>query len=125
MKYNHGKLFLSRCEKGKLQQPEEISPELEERVGNFSQKTIALLETLRKFKDTLPSSLERKRGEPLGVHRQVNVTLDPDMAHPILVLSEDRKSVRREDTWQQQLLNTPERFDTWACVLGLCEGFTS
>ncbi|KAH1182925.1 hypothetical protein KIL84_004417, partial [Mauremys mutica] len=41
---------LSRCEKGTLQQPEEISPELEEQVSGFSQKTIALLEALRKFK---------------------------------------------------------------------------
>ncbi|KAG6922434.1 tripartite motif containing 15 [Chelydra serpentina] len=57
---------LSRCEKGKFQQPEEISPELEERVSGFSQKTIALLEALRKFKDTLPSELERKRGKSLG-----------------------------------------------------------
>ncbi|XP_039358168.1 zinc finger protein RFP-like [Mauremys reevesii] len=114
---------LSRCEKGKFQQPEEISPELEERVSGFSQKTIVLMEILGKFKDTLPSELERKRGESFGAHRQVNVTLDPDMAHPNLVLSEDWKSVRWEHT-QQRLPNNPERFDTWPCVLG-CEGFTS
>uniref|UniRef100_K7F9S0 B box-type domain-containing protein n=2 Tax=Pelodiscus sinensis TaxID=13735 RepID=K7F9S0_PELSI len=40
---------LSRCETGEFQLPEEISPELEEQVSSFSQKTIALSETLREF----------------------------------------------------------------------------
>ncbi|XP_044840046.1 tripartite motif-containing protein 10-like [Mauremys mutica] len=46
------KSTLSRCEKRKFQQPEEISPELKERVSDFSQKTIVLLATLRKCKGT-------------------------------------------------------------------------
>ncbi|KAM9120136.1 zinc finger protein RFP-like [Pangshura tecta] len=94
---------LSRWEKGKFQQPEEISSELEEQVSGFSQKTIALLEALRKFK--------------------ANVTLDPDTAQPQLVLSEDRKSVRWGHT-RQDWPNNPERFDPEPCVLG-CEGFIS
>ncbi|XP_037770846.1 butyrophilin subfamily 1 member A1 isoform X2 [Chelonia mydas] len=54
-----------------------------------------------------------------------NVTLDPDTAHPELVLSKDRKSVRWADTWQDVPHHkNPERFDIERCVLG-CEGFTS
>ncbi|CAM5105032.1 unnamed protein product [Natator depressus] len=114
---------LSRCEKGKFQQPAEKSLELEKRLGELSQNNIALTETLKKFKDTLPSEREKRRRESLGSHRRVNVTLDPDTAHPELIMSEDWKSVRWGFT-EEDLPDNPERFDILPCVLG-CEGFTA
>uniref|UniRef100_A0A8C4VW05 Uncharacterized protein n=1 Tax=Gopherus evgoodei TaxID=1825980 RepID=A0A8C4VW05_9SAUR len=54
---------------------------------------------------------------------QVNMTLDPDTAHPELIVSEDGKSARWGFT-EEDLPNNPERFDILPCVLG-CDRFTS
>ncbi|XP_074838087.1 zinc finger protein RFP-like isoform X2 [Carettochelys insculpta] len=102
---------LSRCEEEKFQQPVEVSPELEKRLSDFSQKTVALMATLRKVKETLPAEMERKRENALGSYTQVNVILDKVTAHPELLLSEGQKSVRWAHQWKR-LSNCPERFDT-------------
>ncbi|MGH0134824.1 UNVERIFIED_CONTAM: hypothetical protein FKN15_021821 [Acipenser sinensis] len=59
-----------------------------------------------------------RRFEPM-----VDVTLDPDTAHVLLILSAEGKRVTRGET-RQDLPDNPERFDDWPCVLGT-EGFTS
>uniref|UniRef100_A0A8C0J3P9 RING-type E3 ubiquitin transferase n=1 Tax=Chelonoidis abingdonii TaxID=106734 RepID=A0A8C0J3P9_CHEAB len=75
-----------------------------------------------------PNSRWRKFSNSLkylkdGKTTLLSVTLDPDTAHPRLLLSVDRKIL----TWDVIRLNCPEhpqRFDLSPCVLG-CEGFTS
>ncbi|XP_031705988.1 E3 ubiquitin-protein ligase TRIM21-like [Anarrhichthys ocellatus] len=47
----------------------------------------------------------------------VDVTLDPDTAHPELILSADGKQVKRGDV-KNNLSNNPERFSLEPCVLG-------
>ncbi|XP_051755591.1 E3 ubiquitin/ISG15 ligase TRIM25-like isoform X2 [Ctenopharyngodon idella] len=53
---------------------------------------------------------------------EVYVILDPDTAYPKLILSKDRKQVRHGGTWTD-VPNNPERFDSFACVLGK-DGFS-
>ncbi|XP_074975610.1 butyrophilin subfamily 1 member A1-like [Caretta caretta] len=74
-------------------------------------------------RDTKIDDLQRELDWRRNIVCPANVTLDPDTAHPQLVLSEDGKSVRCGDT-EEDVPNKPERFDYWECVLG-CEGFTA
>ncbi|XP_061106757.1 uncharacterized protein LOC133134571 [Conger conger] len=53
----------------------------------------------------------------------VDVTLDPDSAHPSLVLSENRKQVRLGPR-RQDVVDSPRRFNFMVCVLGQ-NGFSS
>ncbi|NXL66472.1 BT1A1 protein, partial [Chordeiles acutipennis] len=72
---------------------------------------------------TSAGALGRGWAALLFSHLQLRVVLDPDTAHCDLVLSDDCKSVKREDT-RRDVPNIPQRFTPWRCVLG-CEGFTS
>ncbi|KAL8213253.1 UNVERIFIED_CONTAM: hypothetical protein K2H54_061721, partial [Gekko kuhli] len=81
---------------------------------DFSDLNLLLEDMKEQFKDTLDSGLYL---------RKANVTLDPDTAHPQLILCESQKCVRDGEEFQA-LPNNPERFDRCRAVLGR-ERFTA
>ncbi|XP_029440020.1 butyrophilin subfamily 1 member A1-like [Rhinatrema bivittatum] len=71
-----------------------------------------------KEKESLSAELEWRR----CCSYAVDVTLDPETAHPELLLTDDGKTVKYGGTGENLWFN-PLRFDSYLCVLGR-EGFT-
>uniref|UniRef100_A0AAZ1XVQ1 E3 ubiquitin-protein ligase TRIM39-like n=2 Tax=Oreochromis aureus TaxID=47969 RepID=A0AAZ1XVQ1_OREAU len=81
--------------------------------GTVLRAVAQLEETIRKLmkKKLLEAELQRVQ------QYEVDVTLDPDTAHPALILSDDRKQVYDSDV-KKKLPDNPERFSYCVCVLG-------
>ncbi|XP_030292183.1 E3 ubiquitin-protein ligase TRIM21-like [Sparus aurata] len=80
--------------------------------GTVVRAVAQLEETLSKEMKTLLEA-ELKRVQQYAV----DVTFDPDTAHPALILSDDGKQVSHGDE-KKRLPNNPERFSLSLCVLG-------
>nr|XP_028576186.1 E3 ubiquitin-protein ligase TRIM7-like isoform X2 [Podarcis muralis] len=108
--------FLQRSQaKEKLENlPAPFPSALKWKIWDFCDINPFLEGVMKQFRDSLGSGLQL---------RKENVTLDPNTANPWLLLSEDRKSVRRGGE-RQVLPDRPERFNNYYYVLGR-EGFTA
>ncbi|XP_044198485.1 E3 ubiquitin-protein ligase TRIM21-like [Thunnus albacares] len=81
--------------------------------GTVVRAVAQLEETLSKEMKKLLAEVELKRVQQYAV----DVTLDPDTAHPKVILSDDEKQVNCGDV-MKNLPNNPERFSPCVCVLG-------
>ena len=75
--------------------------------------------TVAQLEETLSTKMKNQFEAELKRVQQyaVDVTLDPDTAHPDLILSADGKQVYHDDV-MKNLPDNPERFSTNVCVLG-------
>ncbi|XP_004615421.2 E3 ubiquitin-protein ligase TRIM41 [Sorex araneus] len=73
--------------------------------------------------DFLTDAIVRKMSRMFCQAARVDLTLDPDTAHPALLLSPDRRGVRLAER-RQELPDHPKCFSADCCVLG-AQGFRS
>ncbi|XP_025050599.1 E3 ubiquitin-protein ligase TRIM7-like isoform X1 [Alligator sinensis] len=107
--------IVSRSNDVKCQKPVPVCTDMKNHVCNFSLKTVILEKVLKKFKENLR--------DELGKGEKEDLTLDPDSANQLLILSADLKSVRM-GCRKQELPDNPKRFDTNSRVLA-STGFKS
>ncbi|XP_063356650.1 E3 ubiquitin-protein ligase TRIM39-like [Pelmatolapia mariae] len=81
--------------------------------GTVVRAVAQLEETIRKLMKKKLFEAELKRVQ----QHEVDVTLDPDTAHPNLILSDDGKQVYDSDV-KKNLPDNPERFSYYGIVLG-------
>ncbi|XP_041813757.1 E3 ubiquitin-protein ligase TRIM47 isoform X2 [Chelmon rostratus] len=103
--------------------------------GSFSSGDLMVAESMLSLRGSSASlrksqwSLrDLKRNKPVSGHKKArvymeDVMLNPVTAYPFLILSEDRKQVKRGEKLQFYR-NSQQRFDVWSCVIAK-EGFST
>nr|XP_056700997.1 zinc finger protein RFP-like [Euleptes europaea] len=118
---------LNRYKKEQVEHAGGLFSWLERRLTTCSQKSSALGRAVEKCAESLEEALKKESLEALDqalnkgslkrMRHRADVILDPDTAHPQLVVSPDLRSVR----WggkKQDLLDNPGRFENMFSVLG-------
>ncbi|XP_045407916.1 butyrophilin subfamily 3 member A1-like isoform X2 [Lemur catta] len=112
------------------QQQEEKKTLLREKEREQEMRELAqsATEQERSTRETLEEELSGAKSTAydewkVALFQAVHVTLDPDLANPILLLSEDLRSLQRAEE-EQDLPDIPERFNWHHYVLGQ-DSFTS
>ncbi|XP_038565203.1 E3 ubiquitin-protein ligase TRIM21-like [Micropterus salmoides] len=78
-----------------------------------------MVSAVNQLTETVREEIKKLREAELKTVQQnaVEVTLDPDTAHPALILSDDRKQVHNGDVWKK-LPDNSKRFELGMFVLG-------
>nr|XP_060615411.1 tripartite motif-containing protein 10-like isoform X2 [Anolis sagrei ordinatus] len=106
---------LKRYQEGQLRHVVDLFPRPEKRLRSYSQKRPALLKAMETFDENLKETFPKDSAKE--AQNKVNVILDPDTAHPFLILTEGLTSVKWEDRYQD-LPDCHTRFNREFCVLG-------
>ncbi|XP_030053410.1 E3 ubiquitin-protein ligase TRIM39 [Microcaecilia unicolor] len=112
---------LNRYQEREIPKPEATSTEGKMCLQlSYPRQTIILRKLMKKLGETHYTELE---WWTKYTRYAVDVTLDPETAHPQIILSNDRKSVQHRDT-AMKMPDIPEGFDASISVLG-CHGITT
>ncbi|KAM3678982.1 E3 ubiquitin-protein ligase TRIM7-like [Ammospiza maritima maritima] len=106
--------ILSSCEAAMALIPEPVSPELQKSIQNLTDESQQVMAMVDKFRVNMCHKIDWQREQ---------VRLDPQTAHPCLMLLDNNKLVQFS-SHEQSLPNTPKRFTRTLSVLG-SQGFTS
>ncbi|XP_037648319.1 E3 ubiquitin-protein ligase TRIM21-like [Sebastes umbrosus] len=87
----------------------------------MAESMLSLRGSTTSLKKSQWSLKDRKKSKPVSGHKKArvymdDVTLNPVTAYPFLILSEDRKQVKRGEKLQF-FRNSQQRFDVWSCVI--------